>query len=118
MELSGFFDDLVQKPGGRKDFFQARINRLPENEVLSFDASAIASEAEDLGYVRFGKGQGGAYQSQIGLIVLLGHRTQMPVLFRILPGNISDVTTVPDMLFRFDEITDSKRVFAAVMDRG
>lgn len=117
-ELSGFFDDLVQKPGGRKDFFQARVNRLPENEVLSFDASAIASEAEDLSYVRFGKGQGGAYQSQIGLIVLLGHRTQMPVLFRILPGNISDVTTVPDMLFRFDEITDSKRVFAAVMDRG
>ena len=39
-------------------------------------------------------------------------------IFRILPGNISDVTTVPDMLFRFDEITDSKRVFAAVMDRG
>lgn len=117
-ELSGFFDDLVQKPGGRKDFFQARVNRLPENEVLSFDASAIASEAEDLSYVRFGKGQGGAYQNQIGLIVLLGHRTQMPVLFRILPGNISDVTTVPDMLFRFDEITDSKRVFAAVMDRG
>lgn len=71
-----------------------------------------------MSYVRFGKGQGGAYQSQIGLIVLLGHRTQMPVLLRILPGNISDVTTVPDMLFRFDEITDSKRVFAAVMDRG
>ena len=37
MELSGFFDDLVQKPGGRKDFFQARINRLPENEVNDSD---------------------------------------------------------------------------------
>lgn len=117
-ELSGFFENLVQKPGWRKDFFQARVNRLPENEVLSFDATAIASEAEDMSYVRFGKGKEGGYQSQIGLIVLLGHRTQMPVLFRLLPGNITDVTTVPDMLFRFDEITDKKRVFAAVMDRG
>lgn len=42
----------------------------------------------------------------------------MPVLFRLLPGNITDVSTVLDMLFRFDEITEKKRVFAAVLDRG
>ena len=65
-----------------KDFFQARENRLPANEVLSFDATAIASKAEDQSYVRLGKGKGSGYQSQIGLIVFLGHRTQMPVLFK------------------------------------
>ena len=117
-ELSQFFESLVRVPSWRKDFFRARIERLPEDEMLSFDATAIASEAENMSYVRFGKGKGGFCQNQLGLILLLGHRTQMPVLFRVLPGNITDVTTVPDMLFRFDEITEKKRVFAAVVDRG
>ena len=73
---------------------------------------------EEVTYAQYGKGKEGSYQTQVGLIVLLGHRTRMPVLFRILPGNITDVTTVQDMLFRFDEINDSRRVFAAVLDRG
>ena len=117
-ELSEFFDSLVRVPAWRKNFFRARIERLPEDEMLSFDATAIASESENMSYVHFGKGKGGFFQNQLGLILLLGHRTKMSVLFRVLPGNITDVTTVPDMLFRFDEITEKKRVFAAVVDRG
>ena len=42
----------------------------------------------------------------------------MPVFFRMFPGQIADVSTVADMLLRFDEINDKKKIFAAVMDRG
>ena len=86
--------------------------------MLSFDATAIASEAQQVSYVRFGADKEGGYQRQVGLIVLVGHKTNMPVLFRVLPGNITDVTTVQDMLFRFGELTGGKKVFAAVVDRG
>lgn len=117
-EMTEFFNSLLSVPGWRKTFFGARAARLPEDEMLSFDATEIASEAQEMSYAQRGKGKEGGYQKQVGLIVLMGHRTKMPVLFRVLPGNISDVTTVTDMLFRFDEITDKKRVFAAVLDRG
>ena len=52
----------------------------------------------------------------VGLILLVGHESKMAVLFRLLPGNITDVTTVQDMLFRFEELDDKRRVFAAVVD--
>ena len=65
-----------------------------------------------------GKGKEGGYQKQVGLALLLGHKTGMPVFFRMFLGQIAEVSTVADMLLRFDEINDKKRIFAAVMDRG
>ena len=117
-EISSHLKQIVEQPGWRKNFFNARIKRLPDDEMLSFDATEIASEAQNIPDAQYGKGKEGDYQKQVGLILLVGHKTHMPVLFRVLPGNITDVTTVQDMLFRFDEINDSRRVFAAVLDRG
>ncbi len=117
-ELSEFLDDLTQLSGCRECFFGARLARLPEDEVLlSFDVSGIASAAGDMDCVRDGGERSAYWQRRVGLIVLLGRRSQMPVLFRVLPGRITDVTAVPDMLFHFDEPADSVRVFAAVVDR-
>ncbi len=117
-EISSLLKQVVEMPGWRKSFFNARIKRLPDDEMLSFDATEIASEAQNITDAQYGKGKEGDYQKQVGLILLVGHKTHMPVLFRVLPGNITDVTTVQDMLFRFDEINDTRRVFAAVLDRG
>ena len=117
-EMSELFASLSGTAGWRKDFFGARLARLPDQEMLSFDATEIATEAEEISYAQFGKGKEGGYQRQVGLILLMGQHSHMPVLFRVLPGNITDVTTVQDMLFRFDTITDDRRVFGAVVDRG
>ena len=112
------FEELAREPGWRKDFFARRIGRLSENELMSFDATEIGTEARDISYAKFGHGKEGGYQKQVGLVLLVGHDSGMPVLFRVLPGQITDITTVSDMLFRFGEITGGRRVFAAVMDRG
>lgn len=117
-DISEFLEEIVNVPGWRKKFFAARVARLPDSEMLSFDATQIATEAEKVTYAQIGVGKEGGYQKQVGLILLVGHDSHLPVLFRVLPGNITDVTTVPDMLFRFDEIADERRVFAAVLDRG
>lgn len=117
-KMSQFFSELSTTSGWRKSFFNARLARLPDSEMLSFDATEIATEAAEISYAQLGIGKEGNYQHQLGLILLVGQDSHMPVLFRILPGNITDVSTVPDMLFRFDEITDKRRVFAAVLDRG
>ena len=117
-EMTEFFRELVEQPDWRKTFFDARIARLPEDEVLSYDSTRVATEAVANPYVQCGKGKEGGYQKQVGLALLLGHKTGMPVLFQMFPGQIADVSTVADMLLRFDEINDKKRIFAAVMDRG
>ena len=117
-EMTEFFRELAEQPGWRKTFFNARIARLPEDEVLSYDSTRIATEAVANPYVQCGKGKEGGYQKQVGLALLLGHKTGMPVFFRMFPGQIADVSTVADMLLRFDEINDKKKIFAAVMDRG
>ncbi len=117
-EISELFSSLSDTPGWRKDFFKARIARLPEDEVLSFDATEIATEADSISYAQYGKGKEGGYQRQVGLTLLVGHRTGLPVLFRLLPGQITDMSTVPDLLFRFEEITDNLKIFASILDRG
>lgn len=117
-EMTEFFRELAEQPDWRKTFFNARIARLPEDEVLSYDSTRIATEAVANPYAQCGKGKEGGYQKQVGLALLLGHKTGMPVLYRMFPGQIADVSTVTDMLLRFDEINDKKKIFAAVMDRG
>ena len=117
-QMSELFRELKGTPNWRKDFFGARVKRLQDKEMLSFDATQIASQITEISYAQYGVGKEGGYQRQVGLILLVGHESHTPVLFRILPGNITDVTTVQDMLFRFDEITDSRRIFGAVVDRG
>ena len=118
-EMSAFFRELNKTPSWRKDFFSARLKRLPEDEMLSYDATQIATEAEKIEFAKLGLGKSGGFQKQVGLILLVGHKTNMPVLFKVLPGNITDVTTVQNMLYHFDEINEyGKRIFAAVVDRG
>lgn len=118
-EMSEFFRDLYKTPSWQKDFFNARLKRLPEDEMLSYDATEIATESEQIELAQYGMGKDGVYQKQVGLILLLGHKTNMPVLFRVLPGNITDVSTVQTMLYHFDAINEyGKRIFAAVVDRG
>ena len=44
-EMSAFLKQLNQTPSWRKNFFNARLNRLPDDEMLSFDATEIATAA-------------------------------------------------------------------------
>ena len=96
-EMTEFFRELAEQPDWRKTFFNARIARLPEDEGLSYDSTRIATEAVANPYAQCGKEEGG-YQKQVGLALLLGHKTGMPVLYRMFPGQIADVSTVADML--------------------
>ena len=88
------------------------------DDVLSYDSTKIATEAVANPYAQCGKGKESGYQKQVGLALLLGHKIGMPVSFRMFPGQIDDVSTVADMLLRFYEINDKKKIFAAAMARG
>lgn len=116
-EVTEFFAELGGCAGWEKTFFGARIQRMGEDEIFSYDATNIATKAYEIKDAQYGKSKDGGYRRQIGMSVLFGHNSQMPAMFRIFPGNIADVSTVADLLTRVDLI-DEGRVIAAVLDRG
>ena len=102
--------------GLTQNFLQRPYRQTAEDEVLvRFHADCNGSCCQPV--CECGK-EGRVIRKQVGLALLLEHKTGMPVLYRMFPGQIADVSTVADMLLRFDEISDKKKIFAAVMDRG
>ena len=100
-----------------KTFFHARVRHIRAHEYLSYDSTKIASTAKDIHDVRWAPSKSGNYQQEIGLAILCGQSSRMPVMFRVLPGNVPDVRTVHDLLCRWDEIGIVKDA-TAVLDRG
>lgn len=116
-ECTEFMRSLAETPDWETKFFGARMNRMVDDEVYSYDATNIATKALEIVDAQFGKFKTNGYCDQIGLSILLGQKSGLPVMFRVFPGNINDVTTVADLLSRV-EFLNGRKVFAAVVDRG
>ena len=116
-EIGELFASLGEQKGSLRKFFKARIARLDKDEVFSFDATNIATEAARIEEAQDGKGKKAVIRRQVSMALLFGHKSSLPVAFRMLPGNITDVTGIPDLLDRFDDLGVS-RVSATVPDRG
>lgn len=116
-ETSEFFESLAFCEGWKKSIFGARLTRMPADEIYSYDSTNIATKACEISDGQYGKSKDGGYRRQIGLSVLFGQRSGLPVMFRLFPGNIADVSTVVDLLSRVDLI-DESRLVTAVLDRG
>lgn len=116
-DIMELFSELAIRENWEGDFFSARMARLGDDEVYSYDASNIATEALQIEDAREGKGKKTGIRRQVGLAILFGHKSKLPALFRILPGNIPDVSTVAELLFRFEHL-GNRRITATVMDRG
>lgn len=116
-EISELFSYLAEKPDWQRAFFGARLARMPDHEIFSYDSTNIATKACAIADAQCGKSKEGGYRRQIGMSVLFGQTTGLPVMFRLFPGNISDVSTIVDLLTRV-ELIDENRVISAVLDRG
>ena len=72
-EVTDLFRSQSNQPAWHKTFFKARLDRLPENELLSFNAIEIASDTVEATDVQFGKGKEGGFQSHRRAILFFGH---------------------------------------------
>lgn len=99
------------------EFFKLRAEHVRAHEYLAYDSTKIASESNNIPYVRFGPNKQGGISREIGVAILCGQETGTPVMFRILPGNLPDVSTVKDLLSRWNELGINKEA-TVVMDRG
>lgn len=101
---------------GKLEFFKRQSLRRQEKEYLAYDTTSISSWSECINGVCYGKNKDHDNLPQINMALVFGEESSMPVYYRVLPGNINDVTTVRKLLkdVGFLEINKLK----LVMDRG
>jgi transposase len=98
------------------EFCKKQAKRRLENECLAYDLSSISSYSKLIKKAKYGHNKDGDKLAQINIGLIVGEESLLPVYYRILPGNISDVTTIDKL------IADSKNLglmnLKFVMDRG
>ncbi len=114
-DVTALFEELGCRPNRQTDFFKARLERLDEDELFSYDATEIAAEALDIEDARDVMGKKTGIRRQVNLTLVFGRKSGLPVFFRVFPGDIPDVSTAPELLFQFKQLGDV-RVSAAVLD--
>jgi transposase len=100
----------------KMDFLKRQARRRSEKEYLFYDSTSISSYSQQLKQVKYGHNKEGNALAQINLALLFGHASGLPVYYRKLPGNITDVTTVEKLLSGIDYL-DMKKIML-IMDRG
>lgn len=100
----------------KMEFLKKQAKRRAEQEYLFYDCTSISSYSEQIKQVKYGKNKDGDSLAQINLALLLGQSSGLPVYFRKMPGNITDVMTIENLLSGIDYL-DLRKV-KMVMDRG
>jgi transposase len=100
----------------KMDFLRRQSARRAETEYLFYDSTSISSYSEQLKHVKFGHNKDGDSLAQINLALLFGQESGLPAYYRKLPGNITDVMMVDNLLKGIKHL-DLKKV-SLVMDRG
>lgn len=100
----------------KMDYFKRQAKRHGLNEYLAFDTTSISSYSNLIKQVKYGKNKDGDPLPQINLALLYGEESMLPVYYRKLAGNITDVKTIENLLKDVDFLKLEK--LKLVMDRG
>ena len=100
----------------KQEFFRLQCTRRLEQEYLAYDTTSVSSYSKLLKQVKYGKNKDHEHLAQINLALVYGQQSHLPVCYRKLPGNITDVTTVRKLLLDLDFLSLNK--VKLVMDRG
>lgn len=100
----------------KQEFFRMQGSRRQENEYLVYDTTSLSSYSKLLKQVKWGKNRDDDILAQINLALIYGQQARLPIYYRKLPGNISDVPTVSKLLKDIDFLDLDK--VTLIMDRG
>lgn len=97
-------------------FLAKQRQRYQDSEHLVYDITTISSYSELIRQVRYGKNKGGEPLPQLNLALVFGQSSMMPVYYRKLPGNVTDVLTLRKLLRDLEQMDMGK--VKLVLDRG
>jgi len=100
----------------RMEFFERQGRRRIEKEYWAFDITTISSYSDVLKQVKNGVNKEHDRLPQINLALLFGEQSGLPFYYRKLPGNITDIKTVKQLMHEFN-VMGYKKV-NVILDRG
>lgn len=112
--ISEIFSSVGEE--SKMNFFKSQANRRSEKEYLAYDTTSISSYSELIDHVKYGKNKDGESLPQVNLALVFGQTSMLPVYFRKLPGNITDVMTIRKLLKDIEYLNINK--VKLVLDRG
>ncbi|MDR2457910.1 MAG: IS1634 family transposase [Clostridiales Family XIII bacterium] len=98
------------------NFFKLQIDRRLSEEYLVYDITSISSYSELIKHIKYGHSKDNDDLPRVNLALILGQNSFMPVYYRLLPGNINDVTTIQKFIYDTKFLGISNMDF--IMDRG
>lgn len=112
--ISELFASITED--AKQRFFACQSKRHLEDEYLAYDTTSISSYSQSMKQVKYGMNKDHDPLAQINLALLFGESTRLPVCYRKLTGNISDVKTIKRLLLDLGDLKPGK--VKLVMDRG
>ena len=100
----------------KMSYLKHQSKRHSCNEYLAFDTTSISSYSTLIKQAKYGKNKEGDSLPQINLALLYGEESMLPVYYRKLAGNITDVKTIENLVRDVDFLKLEK--LKLVMDRG
>ena len=112
---SELFTGIMEE--ARMRFFRLRFNRCSQDEYWAYDTTSISSYSQINNMVRYGNNKDNDLLPQVNCLLLFGQTSNLPVLYRMLPGNVSDVSILRATLHECLTSLDCKSP-GLIMDRG
>ncbi len=112
--ISELFESISER--SKMMFFEHQSRRRLENEYLAYDTTSISSYSELIEQVKFGNNKDKDSLPQINLALVFGQKSMLPVYYRKLPGNITDVMTIKKLIEDIEFLNIQK--VKLIVDRG
>lgn len=101
---------------GKQTFLSRWMNETLEDDYLCYDITSVSSYSVLNEYIKFGHNRDKEKLPQLNLAMLFGQKSGLPVYFQRIPGNITDVTTLRNLLKSFKAM--ELKSLNYVMDKG
>lgn len=101
---------------GKQTFLTRWMNKTLEDDSLCYDITSVSSYSELNESIKYGHNRDNEKLPQLNLAMLFGQKSCLPVYFQHMPGNISDVTTLRNLLATFKAL--ELKSLNYVMDKG
>ena len=97
-------------------FFAKWIEHNQNSEYYALDITSVSSYSELIDFVRYGYNRDKDKLPQVNVLMVSGETSHLPLLFRVIPGSIKDVSTLTETLDTL-ELINARRLHL-VMDKG
>ncbi len=101
---------------GKQTFLSRWMNKILEDDYLCYDITSVSSYSGLNEYIKFGHNRDNENLPQLNLAMLFGQKSCLPVYYQRMPGNITDVTTLHNLLKTFKALEIKSLNY--VMDKG